>query len=250
MRSVRNIFLAGFVLIACFAGGVFSSSVQADTTSGRNTGMFYDGPCSSEANALCQISERASTDIVTEDRIAVVKSAIITKLALWNPTKIPIAARAKENVKRSLPYNSSRQDPYVWVASFRPITHSAMPTNVHRLKDPLAANRKAKELLELLPPVFKVIAACESNMRHYNEKTGFVLQGVITPGDVGLLQINSLVHEKTARKIGFNIHSIYGNIGYGKQLYIKEGTKPWNSSKKCWGPKVPPRLRLPLSAQV
>lgn len=244
MRSVISIILTGLVSLVVAAEG-FPSSIQAAASSSQ--GMepsFYDGPCSSESDALCHLSKKSSVTSVSEERIVGVKSASLHK-------KQAVAA-VKVNVGRGLGYRT-RRDPNAWkmyLTTFKPAGPSAMPATVHRLSDPLAANRKAKELLEKAPQVFKIIAACESGMKHYSEETGNVLQGRITPGDVGLLQINSLVHGEDALRLGFNVWSIYGNIGYAIKLYIEKGTQPWNSSKKCWGPKIPPHLRLPLPAQA
>lgn len=222
MKPVGNIALTGFALLIFIIGGVSPSYVHATHLSERNVGRsVYDGPCTSESNVLCQLSSG----------------------------KLVTAASGVKNLFGS----RTRRDPNAWrmyLTTFKPGNPSAVPASIHRLRDPLAANQRAKMLLKRAHPVFKIIAACESRMQHYDEKTGVVLQGRMSPDDVGLLQINTLVHGEIARKLGFNVWSIYGNIGYGMKLYIEEGTKPWNASIKCWGPKVPPQLRLPLSEQL
>ena len=224
MRLMNSITLTGLISLVIVGGVVFPTPAQAQTSSER---IFHDGPCTSESLVLCKQSRpELAVEVVIAEPIKSIK---------------PVVKR--QNHKRS-------KDTWkVYQTIFRPAP-SAMPARVHSLKDPLAANAKAKDLIEKAPPVLKIIAACESGMKHYNEDTGNVLQGRITPGDVGLLQINSLVHEEQAREFGFNIFSIYGNIGYAMKLYIEKGTQPWNSSKACWGPKIPEQLRLPLPAQM
>lgn len=243
MKSVGSIILTVGTVLA-LVGRMFPSYVHALDTFERSTERpVYDGPCSSESNVLCQMSENPGAAVIPEAHVMVIRPAAVMRPSAWkSPSRLFSAKR-----------NGSRRDPNGWreyLTSFRPVVPSAMPTGVHSLKDPHAANQKAKELLEKAPPVFKIIAACESGMKHYNQATGNVLQGAITPGDIGLLQINSLVHGKDALRNGFNIYSIYGNIGFGIKLYIEKGTQPWNSSKKCWGPKVPSQLQLPLPEQM
>ncbi len=226
MRLMNSIILARLISLVIVGGAVFPTFVQAKATSEK---IFHDGPCTSESLVLCKQSRpELAKEVVIAEPIKFVNST--------SPVK-------KQNHK------PGRDTWKVYQTIFRPAP-SAMPARVHNLKDPLAANEKAKDLIKKAPSVLEIIAACESGMKHYNEDTGNVLQGRITPGDVGLLQINSLVHEEQARELGFNIFSIYGNIGYAMKLYIEKGTQPWNSSKKCWGSKIPPQLQLPLTEQT
>ena len=252
MTSVSRMILSGFISLAFIGEPAFLSYAHAKDDLSMDRRTYHDGPCISGNNALalCELSAKPQVVVITAERIAEAKSVPAPKPP--SPTPKKIFASIKANVEHWYGRHT-RRDPNAWKVyqtSFKPAGASAMPENVHRLKDPFAANQKAKDLLEKAPPVLKVIAACESSMKHYDEKTGDVLQGRVTPGDVGLLQINSLVHGEDALKLGFNVWSIYGNIGYAIKLYIEKGTQPWNSSKKCWGPKVPPHLQLPLSAQT
>jgi len=82
-------------------------------------------------------------------------------------------------------------------------------------------------------PVMAEIAKCESRFRHVG-KSGKVIRGEVTPDDVGVMQVNEYFHEKTATSLGFDLHTLDGNLAYAKWLYAKEGTKPWFSSSKCW----------------
>lgn len=49
------------------------------------------------------------------------------------------------------------------------------------------------------------------------------------------MQINEYYHKDTAKRLGYNIYSLKGNMAYAKWLYKREGTAPWASSSKCWG---------------
>jgi len=82
-------------------------------------------------------------------------------------------------------------------------------------------------------PVLQKIAFCESSLRQYDEN-GNVLRGIVDKRDVGLMQVNEYYHSKTAKALGLDLHTPEGNMEYAIYLYNKEGTKPWNSSKKCW----------------
>lgn len=82
-------------------------------------------------------------------------------------------------------------------------------------------------------PVLARIAYCESKFQQY-DKEGDVLRGGLSPKDIGIMQVNEYYHGIAARKLGFDIYEVEGNLGYAKWLYKKEGTKPWASSSKCW----------------
>ncbi len=83
-------------------------------------------------------------------------------------------------------------------------------------------------------PVLAEIAFCESTMRHYDSK-GNVLRGKVDNADVGVMQINRRYHAETAEKLGYDLMSVEGNLGYALYLYKAQGTRPWNASKPCWG---------------
>lgn len=96
-----------------------------------------------------------------------------------------------------------------------------------------------KEYVEIYfadAPVMIQIARCESQYRQF-DKTGAILKNPSSSA-VGIFQIMSSLHDKPAEKMGMDIHSIDGNLEYARYLYDNEGTKPWNSSKGCWGKAV------------
>ncbi len=82
-------------------------------------------------------------------------------------------------------------------------------------------------------PIMAEIAKCESRFRHLG-RNGKVLRGELTVEDLGVMQINEFYHEDTAKVLGFDLHTLDGNLAYAKWLYAKEGTVPWYSSAKCW----------------
>ena len=82
-------------------------------------------------------------------------------------------------------------------------------------------------------PILVDIARCESRFRH-TDKQGNVLRGEITPADVGVMQINEKYHLETSKKLGYDIHTLEGNLAYAKYLYEKQGARPWLASSHCW----------------
>lgn len=82
-------------------------------------------------------------------------------------------------------------------------------------------------------PILADIARCESRFRHF-DRDGNVIRGEVNRGDVGVMQVNEFYHGEKAKELGLDLHTIEGNVEYAKYLYEKEGTRPWNSSSKCW----------------
>lgn len=83
-------------------------------------------------------------------------------------------------------------------------------------------------------PVMVDIAKCESHFRQF-DKDGDIYRGKQNNRDVGVMQINEDFHLSASKKLGFDIYDLEGNMEYGRYLYEREGTTPWNSSKACWG---------------
>lgn len=85
-------------------------------------------------------------------------------------------------------------------------------------------------------PILAEISRCESTFRQV-DKNGEVLRGRVNKSDLGLMQVNTYYHGERASDLGFDLMTVDGNLAYAKYLYNKEGTQPWNASKKCWGNK-------------
>ncbi len=83
-------------------------------------------------------------------------------------------------------------------------------------------------------PILIEIAKCESTLMHYN-KSGGIVRGIVDKADIGVMQINERYHLETSLKLGYDIHSIEGNVAYAKYLYEKSGAQPWSASEPCWG---------------
>ncbi|HEU5114966.1 MAG TPA: hypothetical protein VFT82_04350 [Candidatus Paceibacterota bacterium] len=86
-------------------------------------------------------------------------------------------------------------------------------------------------------PILAEIARCESTFRQF-DSNGDVIRGKVNKGDIGIMQINKYYHEEDAAKLGFDIYTVDGNLGYAKYLYEKYGSDPWSSSSKCWKPSL------------
>lgn len=83
-------------------------------------------------------------------------------------------------------------------------------------------------------PIMIAIAKCESHFRQLNSD-GNIHRGMTNKSDVGVMQINEFYHLKESQKSQYDIYTLDGNVSYARQLYEKQGTGPWNSSKSCWG---------------
>ncbi len=82
-------------------------------------------------------------------------------------------------------------------------------------------------------PILVEIARCESRFRQF-DTDGNVLRGTKIKEDIGVMQINEYYHLERSKSLGYDVHTLEGNLAYAKWLYEKEGTRPWNSSAKCW----------------
>ena len=85
-------------------------------------------------------------------------------------------------------------------------------------------------------PVMVDIAWCESKYIQHT-KDGEVMRGVVQ-SDMGVMQVNEYYHGETAQKLGLDLTTLEDNMAYARYLYVREGTRPWNSSKHCWAPRI------------
>lgn len=83
-------------------------------------------------------------------------------------------------------------------------------------------------------PLLAEISRCESTFKHY-DKEGNLVRGIVNKDDVGVMQINEYYHSATAEKLGYDLHTVDGNLAYAKYLYEKSGPQPWSASSPCWG---------------
>lgn len=89
---------------------------------------------------------------------------------------------------------------------------------------------------EDIPQLIEV-ARCESRFRQ-TDKDGSIFRGEMNNKDVGVMQINEFYHADTAKKLGFDIYTLSGNMAYARYIYEKQGIAPWSSSFPCWNKKV------------
>ncbi len=86
-------------------------------------------------------------------------------------------------------------------------------------------------------PVMIQIARCESAFRH-TLPDGTVLRGKVDGADTGVMQINMRYHSQKARELGLDLTNLYDNLTYARDLYERQGTRPWASSASCWSPTI------------
>lgn len=85
-------------------------------------------------------------------------------------------------------------------------------------------------------PEMVAVAKCESTMRQF-DSNGNVLRGRAVSSDIGVMQINEYFHGSQAKRLGYNIYSLEGNLHYARYLYEHYGLQPWSASKPCWSQK-------------
>jgi hypothetical protein len=94
-------------------------------------------------------------------------------------------------------------------------------------------------------PLLERISACESTGDVNATPRQFLPDGSVLWGngpttgkpmkrDEGILQVNSWVWGKLAASMGDDLATEAGNLAFGKWLFDKQGSEPWNASKGCW----------------
>lgn len=81
-------------------------------------------------------------------------------------------------------------------------------------------------------PIMIDIARCESTFRQF-DRNGEVLKNPKSTA-IGVFQIMSSLHKETALKLGHDITTLEGQLGYADYLYEKQGARPWLASSHCW----------------
>jgi hypothetical protein len=111
---------------------------------------------------------------------------------------------------------------------------SKQPSNVNASIGGLNANVET-EVREYFAdiPLMAEVAKCESRYRQF-ENDGSVFRGKINDRDVGALQINEYYHAERAKKLGYDLYTLKGNMQYARLLYKEQGAQPWVSSSPCW----------------
>jgi len=85
-------------------------------------------------------------------------------------------------------------------------------------------------------PVMVNIARCESRFQHFDPSGPNGLKTNPSPKSSasGVFQILLKTHGPKAAKLGFDIKTVEGNLGYAKYLYKRNGTSDWKESRHCW----------------
>jgi hypothetical protein len=81
-------------------------------------------------------------------------------------------------------------------------------------------------------PIMVAVADCESGLLHYDN--GLPRKNEKGSSATGLFQIMSSLHRADAKRLGYDIDTLEGNIAYARVLYKRRGTADWNPSKACW----------------
>lgn len=82
-------------------------------------------------------------------------------------------------------------------------------------------------------PILYRVAYCESRLRQFGDD-GTPLRGKVNSADVGVMQINERYHLQSAKELGYDIHTLKGNLKYARHIYEEQGLQPWSASKDCW----------------
>lgn len=117
-----------------------------------------------------------------------------------------------------------------------PHAHAATTTSTTVLTQ-TQTQAKVREYFKDMPVMIE-IARCESNFRQFTD-AGSVLKGGSAGGMIGIFQFFESIHAPAAKKLGYNLETVDGNLAYAKHLYKTEGTTPWASAKDCWNVKAP-----------
>lgn len=94
------------------------------------------------------------------------------------------------------------------------------------------AKQRVLEVYKGIPALMDV-AFCESTLRQFQGTSTEVLRGKVDKRDVGIMQINEFYNGAEAKRLGYDIYSVDGNIEMAKILYKRDGLRPWKSSFKC-----------------
>jgi hypothetical protein len=95
-------------------------------------------------------------------------------------------------------------------------------------------------------PVMIEIARCESKFRQFTD-SGAVLRGGAGGGMVGVFQFFESIHATPALKLGFDLKTIEGNLGYARHVYTESGSTPW---KSCMPTVVPVHNDATLKVRI
>lgn len=118
-----------------------------------------------------------------------------------------------------------------------PMEPKLLPPGVKCLDDcPLIGTDETERIVRAYyedVPILAEVARCESRFRHYTENG--VLRNEQGSSATGVMQLMASYHEEEAQKRGWSIRDLEGNLAYARWLYDREGLRPWEASRYCWG---------------
>lgn len=99
---------------------------------------------------------------------------------------------------------------------------------------PLAPQEIRLLLNNIFPddPRMICVAKHESQFRQFDDYGNVITSHT---RDVGVLQINLTAHADRAEELGIDLHTLGGNLQFGRLLYEEEGIGPWVTKKYCMG---------------
>lgn len=113
------------------------------------------------------------------------------------------------------------------VASTTATTSAIVSTSTPNKQSPAEIEKRVREYFGDIP-VMVEIARCESKFRQFTD-AGNVLRGGSAGGMIGIFQFFESIHEPAALKLGLDLNTVAGNLGYARHLYTQSGTTPWVS---------------------
>lgn len=84
-----------------------------------------------------------------------------------------------------------------------------------------------------IAPIMRAIAYCESGTRQY-DKDGKVLISKLGTDDRGIFQIHAPIWLEKSKELGYDIHTIEGDVLMAKYILETQGHNAWKPSKDCW----------------
>lgn len=125
-------------------------------------------------------------------------------------------------------------------------TKSVVDSDILNYHNQAEVEKKVREYFAEIPDMVE-IARCESNFRQYTD-SGNVLRGGMNNQMVGVFQFNESLHSADAKKLGFDINTLEGNLAYAKYVYDSQGNTPWISVRHCWENPVLPKVTTSLNS--
>ena len=129
-------------------------------------------------------------------------------------------------------YGGGNANGIIATAATTTVANAANPISISTSTDPKVIESYVRSQFGDVP-ILVDVARCESSFRQFNPD-GTVVHGRVDNDDIGVMQINERYQGDSAKKLGYDIYTVEGNVAYAKHLYQKQGAQPWSSSEPCW----------------